>query len=192
MEISEKLLEIFNGNIVNNNDIEFIGNNNGVAYYDGDNFYWQNRKYFNVINLNNVVVPELISVYSTIDEALHYHKSFIENEIIIISAEETAIELMDYLYSNFLVYSDRISNIIVYVAENRFSGILNLININNFFTNNKITYEIINQQLLIANNHFSYMRLDYNNLDNVLKPFLSALIYIKKIKQSILHNPINF
>lgn len=195
MENLEKLFFLLNGQIINSFTFEFTGDNNKKINYDSDDNIWTNKGYFKVINPKNVFVPNSIYIFSNINEfliSLYKEKIILENilqndGVIIISSEDSNDLLLEYIYQN--LYHIKV-NITVFISDENFNGLLNLLDINNFYIKDKIKYRITNDILNIFNIFFFAIPIDFSTLDKYFRKLMNFNISYEKIK--ICSNDNNF
>ncbi|MCT2410001.1 hypothetical protein NZD88_20795 [Chryseobacterium antibioticum] len=181
MEIDQKLIEQFKGSFINESIICFSGDNDSKIEYNSDLNVWNDYgDYFKIINPNRVSIPKKISIFSNIQEAIFFFDEWIndlnkqrfDEEIIVCSNENTVDDLLQYLYDYILVFNKDSLNIDIYHRNNSYSGIINIMNINNFFTSNKITYQYSNKKLFFSNDTVLQMPIDLQSIDVLLIPFI--------------------
>ena len=104
-------------------------------------------------------------------------------QLMICSNKDTVDELLRYIYDCILIFNKNSLNIDVYHRSDCYSGIVSMININNFFTSNKIICRQLENSLLFSNDDLLDMTVDVNNMEQRLKPYIQYNLTNKLLKK---------
>lgn len=181
MEICQNIINDLNASFIDDYQINFQGDNKSKAIYNSELNAWSHYgNYFKVINPRRLSVPKKITIFSNIQETIFFYNEWIldpernrfDEQLMICSNKDTVDELLRYIYDCILIFNKHSLNIDIYHRSDCYSGIVSMININNFFTSNKITCRQIENSLLFSNDDLLDMTVDVNNMEQRLKPYI--------------------
>jgi hypothetical protein len=188
MILDNIILDVFQGQITAENIVEFIGDNDEKVIYNSDNSKWSIANYFKIIDFNNVIVPTKLFLFSNIQEAIFFFNNWeiIKNRdiIIVISSTHSIHKLLEFIYERIILFEVRNVEFNFFQRENTLDGIFNLININNFYTSDKIIVDFKDKKMTISNNSFISMPVDTKSFQQFLTPFIKILFQLKTIKSN--------
>jgi len=192
MEICQNIINDLNASIINDHRINFEGDNKSKAVYNSDLNEWSfYGNYFKVINPKRLSVPKKITIFSNIQETIFFYNEWkqdperdrFDEQLMICSDKDSVDELLKYIYDCILIFNKHSLSIDVYHRTDCSSGIVSIININNFFTSNKITCKQVENSLLFSNDDLLDMAVDLNNMENRLKPYIQYNLTNKLLKK---------
>ncbi len=192
MEICQNMIDDLNASFIDDNRINFEGDNKSKVIYDSDLNEWDYYgNYFKVINPRRISVPKKLTIFSNIQETIFFYNEWkqdpererFDEQLMICSNKDTVDELLRYIYDCILIFNKNSLNIDVYHRSNCYSGIVSMININNFFTSNKIICRQIENSLLFSNDDLLDMTVDVNNMEQRLKPYIQYNLTNKLLKK---------
>ncbi|WP_419871017.1 hypothetical protein [Chryseobacterium sp. CT-SW4] len=186
------MIDDLNASFIDDNRINFEGDNKSKVIYDSDLNEWDYYgNYFKVINPRRISVPKKLTIFSNIQETIFFYNEWkqdpererFDEQLMICSNKDTVDELLRYIYDCILIFNKNSLNIDVYHRSNCYSGIVSMININNFFTSNKIICRQIENSLLFSNDDLLDMTVDVNNMEQRLKPYIQYNLTNKLLKK---------
>ncbi|RMZ61289.1 hypothetical protein D1632_00310 [Chryseobacterium nematophagum] len=192
MEIYQNMINDLDASYIDDNRINFEGDNKSKVIYNSELNKWDYYgNYFKIINPRRISVPKKITIFSNIQETIFFYNEWtqgperesFDEQLMICSNKDTVDELLRYIYDCILIFNKNSLNIDVYHRSDCCSGIVSMININNFFTSNKIICRQIENSLLFSNDHLLDMTVDVNNMEQILKPYIQYNLTNKLLKK---------
>lgn len=193
MNLNKNILEFLQANLYDDY-ILFNGLFGTSIKYYLDDHKWINNNYFNYF-LNKEIVQEVI-IYSSIQEFIHFSECYVrldsttnDYKLVLISNEETNNYLFDFIYKN-LVKNNIEPRYIIHCSKLNYDGLINVISINNFYSKNKIKYNIVDDRFYISNDQFENILIDYKKI-NLLKSLINYKIQIRLLDTYLINSNIN-